>query len=246
MESKQDTTYKYDVGDSASRMDEILGAADNEYIDNGSTIPSRDKLTYKNGYYVNVTALFIDIVDSSKLTDGHKRPTLAKMYRAFLSECVAIMNSWKMCKEISINGDCVWGVFETTSTVEVDQVTDVAAMLNSMIRILNYKLRKKGYEKISVGIGIDKGRALMVKAGYSGSRLNDVIWMGDVVNSACHLANKAGRGGRKSILVSEKVYESILEKSRKFFRNCKIDGITYYEGGFMWMPMDKWYEENCT
>lgn len=53
------------------------------------------------------------------------------------------MNSWKMCKEISINRDCVWGVFETTSTVEVDQVTDVAAMFNSMIRILNYKLRKK-------------------------------------------------------------------------------------------------------
>lgn len=94
-----------------------------------------------------MTALFIDIVDSSKLTDGHKRPTLAKMYRTFLSECVAIMNSWKMCKEISINGDCVWGVFETPRTAEVDQVTDVAAMLNSMIRILNYKLSKKENEK---------------------------------------------------------------------------------------------------
>lgn len=23
------------------------------------------------------------------------------------------MNSWEMCKEININGDCVWGVFET-------------------------------------------------------------------------------------------------------------------------------------
>ena len=34
----------------------------------------------------------------------------------------------------------------------------------------------------------------MVKAGYSGSGINDVIWMGDVVNTACHLANKAGRG----------------------------------------------------
>lgn len=49
MESKQDTTYKYDVGDSASRMDEILGAADNEYIDNGSTIPSRINLPIKTG-----------------------------------------------------------------------------------------------------------------------------------------------------------------------------------------------------
>ena len=110
MESKKETTYTYKVEDSASRMDDILDANDNDYEDNKSSIPSRDKLTYKNGYYINVTALFIDIVDSSKLTDGNRRPTLAKMYRAFLSECVAIMNSWEMCKEININGDCVWGV----------------------------------------------------------------------------------------------------------------------------------------
>lgn len=40
----------------------------------------------------------------------------------------------------------------------------------------------------------------MVKAGYSGSGINDVIWMGDVVNTACHLANKAGRGIRNKIV----------------------------------------------
>ena len=99
-------------------------------------------------FKVNVTAIFIDIVDSSKLTDGNKRPTLAKMYRAFLSECVAIMNSWEMCKEININGDCVWGVFETPKKSDVDNVISVAAQLNSMIKILNYKLKKKKYDTI--------------------------------------------------------------------------------------------------
>lgn len=201
MESKKATSYTYDVEKSAERMDDILDANDNDYIDNGNDIPTRDKLTYKNGYYVDVTALFIDIVDSSKLTDGHKRPTLAKMYRAFLSECVAIMNSWEMCKEININGDCVWGVFETPNKSDVDNVLSVAAQLNSMVKILNYKLSKKNYEEISVGIGVADGVALMVKAGYSGSGINDVIWMGDVVNSACHLANRAGRGYRKRIVI---------------------------------------------
>ena len=214
VESKKETTYTYKVEDSASRMDDILDASDNDYSDNENNIPSRDKLTFKNGYYVDVTSIFIDIVDSSKLTDGHKRPTLAKMYRCFLSECVAIMNSYTICKEININGDCVWGVFETPNISDVDKVTDVAAKLNSMIRILNYKLEKKNYEKINDGIGIDDGLALMVKAGYSGSGLNDVIWMGDVVNSACHLANRAGRGLRKTILVSSKVYENVLENTQ--------------------------------
>lgn len=245
MESKKETTYTYKVEDSASRMDDILDASDNDYSDNENNIPSRDKLTFKNGYYVDVTSIFIDIVDSSKLTDGHKRPTLAKMYRCFLSECVAIMNSYTICKEININGDCVWGVFETPNISDVDKVTDVAAKLNSMIRILNYKLEKKNYEKINVGIGIDDGLALMVKAGYSGSGLNDVIWMGDVVNSACHLANRAGRGLRKTILVSSKVYENVLENTQKLLSKCTIDGKIYYEGNFIWKEMENWYHVNC-
>lgn len=195
----------YDVDKSAKRIDDILDASNSNYSDEDS-IPSRSSLTYTNGFYVNVTALFIDIVSSSDMTDEHRRPTLAKMYRAFISECTALMNASDLCKEININGDCVWGVFETPYKSQVDSVFSIAAQLNSLIEILNYKLEKKGYSTISVGIGMDYGRALMVKAGYSGSGLNDVIWMGDVVNSACHLANKAGRNGKQPIVVSSVVY----------------------------------------
>lgn len=99
-------TMYYDVDNSAERMDDILNASNNEYCDS-KTVPQRSSLTFKNGYYVNITAIFIDIVGSSDMTDEHKRPTLTKMYRAFLSECVAIMNAKTNCKEININGDCV-------------------------------------------------------------------------------------------------------------------------------------------
>lgn len=245
MESKKSTIYEYEVEYSASRIDEILDADDNEYIDNGSTIPSRAKLTYKNGYYVNVTALFIDIVDSSKLTDGRKRPTLAKMYRAFLSECVAIINSWDFCREININGDCVWGVFETPNKSDADDVISVAAQLNSMVKILNYKLSKKGYDTIKVGIGIDAGRALMVKAGYSGSGINDIVWMGDVVNTACHLANKAGRGLRDPIVITEHIYNSLNDKHKGMFSSYTDGQITLYEGSIIRTVMEEWYKENC-
>lgn len=159
-------------------MDEILNASDNDYCDKDS-IPTRIDLTFKNGYYVKAAAIFIGIIGLSDMTDEHKRPILAKMYRAFLSECVAIMNAETDCKEININGNCVWGVFDTPYKSNIDNVISVAARLNSMIEILNYKLRKKRYSQISVGIGIDYGRALMVKAGYSGSGINDAIWMGD-------------------------------------------------------------------
>lgn len=245
MESKKETTYTYKVEDSASRMDDILDVNDNDYEDNKNDIPSRNKLTYKNGYYVNVTALFIDIVDSSKLTDGNRRPTLAKMYRAFLSECVAIMNSWEMCKEININGDCVWGVFETPKKSDIDDVISVSAQLNSMIKILNYKLKKKKYDTISVGIGIDNGRALMVKAGYSGSGINEIVWMGDVVNTACHLANKAGRGIRNRIIVTEQIYSNLNDEHKEMLSSYTDGTTTRYEGNIFRTSIENWYKENC-
>lgn len=237
-------TMPYDVKESSERMDEILNASNDNYSDKDS-IPSRSDLTFKNGYYVNVTAIFIDIVESSDMTDEHKRPTLAKMYRAFLSECVAIMNAEDDCKEININGDCVWGVFETPLKRQVDNVVSVAAKLNSMIQILNYKLRKKGYSEISVGIGIDDGRALMVKAGYSGSGINDAIWMGDVVNSACHLCNKAGRNFRRVIVISSAIYNNLNEHNKNLFSSFTDAWVTHYEGNIVNTSMDEWYKENC-
>ena len=179
------------------------------------------------------------------MTDEHRRPTLAKMYRAFISECTALMNASDLCKEININGDCVWGVFETPYKSQVDSVFSIAAQLNSLIEILNYKLEKKGYSTISVGIGMDYGRALMVKAGYSGSGLNDVIWMGDVVNSACHLANKAGRNGKQPVVVSSVVYSNLNEHNQGIVYETTIDGSTVYHGYIYNVPMREWYDDNC-
>ena len=85
-------SISFDVDKSSERMDEILDAGNGNYSDSKS-IPSRSSLTYTNGFYVYVTALFIDIVDSSDMTDEHRRPVLAKIYRCFISECTAIMNS---------------------------------------------------------------------------------------------------------------------------------------------------------
>ena len=236
----------YDIDKSNQRIDDILSAGNGNYED-VFYLPSRSNLTYTNGYYVNVTALFIDIVGSSDMTDEHRRPVLAKTYRSFISESTAIMNAENICKEISINGDCVWGVFETPTKPDIDTVFGVSAKLNSLIQILNYKLMKKGYSQISVGIGMDYGRALMIKAGFSGSGLNDVIWMGDVVNSACHLSGQAGRNGRKPLVVSSCIYGNLNEHNQglltSFYDTSSWN--TKYEGNVVNSYMDSWYQEHC-
>ena len=56
--------------------------------------------------------------------------------------------------------------------------------------------------------------ALMIKAGQKGSTINDVIWMGDVVNQACHLAAMGNT-------VNSNAYPIML--SRSIFNNLNSD-----------------------
>ena len=244
MEVKQ--TIYYDIDKSSERIDEILNSSNKNYSDS-DTVPKRDYLTYTNGSYVYITALFIDIVGSADMTDDYKRPTLAKIYRSFISECVAILNSSDICKEININGDCVWGVFDTPKKEDINTVFSISAKLNSLVKILNYKYQKKGYDTIKAGIGVDYGRALMVKAGYSGSGLNDVIWMGDVVNQACHLANRANRNGRKAMLYGSIFYQNLNDANKELCSRYYDynDAKYYYEANIVNTNMNDWYQENC-
>ena len=89
-----EATHKpnYDFTKALERIDEILNADNSKFKDN-DCFPSRDDLTFSNGFYVYCTALFVDIRDSSTMTNEHRRPVLAKIYRSFISEMVALMNS---------------------------------------------------------------------------------------------------------------------------------------------------------
>jgi hypothetical protein len=105
---------EYSYTSSSDRIDDILSQPGGvfEEVDG---LPDRDKLSFTNGFYGMCSAVFIDIRDSSGLTDQHKRPTLAKIYRAFISEMVAVLNSDPFVREVNIVGDCVWAVYKTIS-----------------------------------------------------------------------------------------------------------------------------------
>lgn len=235
------TNTNYDFTNSLNRIDEILNAGDGNFEEKDS-IHSRDELTFNNGFYVNCTALFIDICDSSDLPNVQRRPVLAKIYRSFISEMVALLNGDENCREVSINGDCVWGVFEISTRADIDDVFSLACRAASLVDILNYKLQKKGYQTYEVGIGLDYGCALMIKAGYKGSSINDVVWMGDVVNQACHLCaygNQTSNDGR--IMLAEVIYNNLNDHNKSLCyankaRNC-------YHADAINTKMDEWLKE---
>ena len=241
-----DSNYSpYNWQASFNRIDSILLTPQGNYQEKDS-LPDRDALTYSNGFYANCSALFVDIRDSSELPKQYNRPALAKIYRAFISELVAIMNGHPKAREINIVGDCVWGVFNTPFTSDIDGVFAAAAEANSMVRTLGYKMGKAGYEKpLRAGIGMAWGRALMVKAGQSGSTISDVVYMGDVVNRAAYLASLGSKGYPGHPLMVDDVFKANLEQDNQDLLSWN-PAHGCWSGSVINLAMEQWYVENCT
>jgi class 3 adenylate cyclase len=238
------STYTtYDYKDSRDRIDEILNASDSEF-EELDYIPVRERLTFANGFYVKCTAIFVDIRKSSELSSKHTHAPLAKIYRSYISETVAIMNSDNDCKEVSIEGDTVWGIFDTTTRAKIDNVITVAAQISSLIDTLNCKYQRKGISPITIGIGIDYGTALMIKAGYKGSTINEVVWMGDVVGGAaklCDYGNKTWQD--RETMISNVIYSNLNDHNKSLFIYNSFKGC--YHGNIINPAMNSWINDNC-
>lgn len=243
MKVKDNKAYDYTA--SFDRLQEILDSA--ETFESVDTVPNTDTLSYSNGYYFKCYAIFIDIRDSSTLPTKYQKRTLAKIYRAYISEVVALFQSSSNCKEINIVGDSVWAIFNSKTKDDILEVFHAGYAATSIINTLNYKLCKKGIDPINVGIGIDKGDALMILAGFKGSGLNDVIYMGGVVNNASKLCSKGSKLGNGSMIISESVYNDLEDKHngkeyyQSFFTKKYLEN--YYHGTIIRMDMNNWLQE---
>lgn len=239
-----DSNFKpYDHVASFGRIATILNQADVDY-EEVDALPDRSRLTYTNGFYAYCSALFVDIRKSSALPDKYKRPALARLYRAYVSEVVALLNSDPYCSEVNIVGDGAWAVYNTPRRSDIDDVFSIAAKINSMIKVLNYELRKRKMDPITVGIGMSYGRALMIKAGYRGSGLEDVVYMGDVVNASAKLAAHGSETWSDHPLMVSDVFKGNLDDHNqgllqwRTLRNC-------WHGNVVNTGMEDWFNEHC-
>lgn len=231
----------YNFEDSRSRIDEILNSSSN--FDDKDEIPKRDTLTYTNGYNVKCCALFVDLRDSSTLPQVHQKKVLAKIYRSYISEIVAILNGFVHCKEINIVGDCVSAVFSGQYKSHVNDTLDAAAKINSLIQVLNYKLEKKGYTAIKAGIGLSWGRVLMIKAGYKGSGINDVVYMGDAVNKASKMCSKAMKEVQQPVVCTTDFYTNLKKDYQEMFYPSYTNSTKYYSSSVVDSELNEWLSE---
>lgn len=228
----------YDYRASFARLDQYLGASEVNYEER-QRLPDRDDLTFTNGFYAYCSALFIDIRDSSKLPTHYSRPALAKVYRAFISEMVALLNSDPFVREVNIVGDCVWAVYNTPYQRDIDDVFRIAFQANSLMKAIRSAMKRHGLDTpIYAGIGMSYGRALMIKAGHNGSGINDVVYMGDVVNRAAHLAAQGSKGSRAALMIDETFGDNLNEHNKGLIKWDAQLGC--YTGNVIHMDMDGW------
>jgi len=228
----------YDFKESIRRIDEILNGSEASYEETDS-IPDREKLTFTNGYYVSASALCVDIRNSMSLSDKYAKPKLAKIYRSYISEVVAVLKGDSNVNEIYIEGDGVWAVFNTPFQPDLDGVFSTSADVSSLIDVLNNRFSMHQIDPITVGIGLTYAQALYIKAGYKGSGINEVVWLGKLVSDAHTLCSYGNRTwSDKRTMVSSVFYQNLNEHNRGLLtwnaaRDC-------YHGYFVNTKMENW------
>jgi len=238
-----EATYSfYDFNKSIDRISEILNASDSLYEEK-DYIPSRDLLTFSNGFYVNCSALFVDIRGSKLLNEKHRKPTLAKIYKTYISEIIAVLRGNQTVHEIFIEGDCVWAIFNTPNKSDVNHLFETAACVSSLIEILNIKYCRKSYSALTVGIGLSYGQSLYIKSGYKGSGINEAVWIGKLVSEAakiCSYGNKTYDD--KEMMVSDIFYNNLSDDYKKML--SKNYNRSCYHGKVINLTMNEWVKKN--
>lgn len=239
----------YDYKEGKKRIKEIL--ENNTTVNEKDAVPSDENFTFKNSYYSWVTAIFVDIRDSSDLFSNSNKVMVSKIIRSFTSEIIEILRNDANLREIGIRGDCVYGVFSTPYQKDISNTANYASWINSEIKMLNKLLINKGYKTIKVGIGISSAQELIIKAGRENTGINSKVWIGEAVTKASNLSSLGNKNGINPIVLSSLTYTNIIDiwekensNARSWFKECySIDYGTYYHGDIIQVDFNNWIEK---
>lgn len=214
-------------------------------VTEGRAIPSAEDLTFsKSGRELQLAMLFIDIRESTKIVDGIRRTTAARMYKSFLRGVSKISrnNSGSL---LSFNGDGILVGFIGDS--KNSNAAKTALQLTWFVKdILKPKMQEYFSTNTSLsdmdfdfGVGIDSGKVLVVRGGMQGQGNNDLVWVGNTTNYAVKLSD-LGKDGFH-IHITKEVYDHLNEDSklggdpkRDMWEAIQWNGITIYRSNWYW------------
>lgn len=200
----------YDYQNGKSRIEEILN--NETEIKEKEKVPKDENFTFSNGYYSWVSAIFVDIRESSKLFTDDDKEKVAKIIRSFTSEIIEILKKDDNLREIGIRGDCVYAIYTTPSQEDIYKIAEKTFFINTFMKMLNKLLEKKYYPTIKVGIGMSTAKELVVKAGRKNASINNKVWIGDAVTKASNLSSLGNKDGVSPIVFSELSYTKFIDQ----------------------------------
>lgn len=196
-------------------------------ITQGTVIPNVDDIKFgKYGRELELAMLFIDIKESTKIVDGSKRTTAARMYKSFLKGVskIARINDGELR---SFNGDGVLIAF--AGDTKCTNAAKAALQMNWFItKILKPKMdaylqANQGLQglEFDCGMGIDAGKVLVVRGGIQGENNNDLVWAGNATNYAVKLSDLGSSPNR--IYISKEVYKKMNDTAKYKSTTEKVD-----------------------
>lgn len=237
--------YDYKAG--KKRINDILDN-DLEVIEKNK-LPNDENFTFDNACYSWVSAVFVDIRNSTKLFNNEDKKVVSKIIRAFTSEVIEILRDDNNLREIGIRGDCVYAIYTTPTKTSILDLFEKAVTINTLIAMLNSMYQEKGYNKIAVGIGMSTAQELVVKAGRKGVDINNKVWIGSAVTKAAKFSSLANKGDINPIVISNCTYSNIIELEKEtqgddcvswFNSHYDIDLGTYYDCSVVKTLFSEW------
>lgn len=220
-------------------------------IEKKSSIPSDNEFTYENGILCWVGAIFVDIENSTELFYS-KDEKLARLMRAFTSEIITIFQDKSEYSQIGIRGDCVYAIYSASYQSDLVEIFRIAYKVNTFMKMLNKIIKGYNYDPLVAGIGLGCDEDLIVKAGRSGSGINDKIWIGKAVVDAANLSSKANRNSIDPIAMSTTFYSNIIDELEKSNSNYKqwvraykptyYSNPEFYHCNIVQSDFDEWIE----
>lgn len=237
----------YDYRAGKKRIDNIL--ANKLDVIEQSKLPSDDNFTFDNGYYSWITAIFVDIRNSSTLFANEDKEKVSKIIRSFTSEVIEILRQDDGLREVGIRGDCVYAIYTTPQKSDIYGLVDKTWYINTYMNMLNNLLRNKKYPTISVGIGMSTAQELVVKAGRKGTDINNKVWIGKAVTMASNLSSLGNKNGINTLVYSSLSYSNFIdilikksgERAKDWFHVGDDSNYgTYYHANIVKTGFDKW------
>jgi adenylate cyclase len=213
--------------DLQSMVDEHLKGSYETYVPRGVPEPADIPLG-KKAAKLDATALFIDLRQSSDITNSFRRQTAAKMLKAYFDGAVRVINR-NDGRVRSFNGDGMLALFvgdnrSNNATMAAFQikwfVSDV--LRPKFNRLFDGNEGARGQRLgFDIGCGLDDGDIYAVRVGIRGT--NDVAWVGRCTNTAAKLSNALSGG--HNIGVTRAVYSRLNGR-----RVHSQDGIHKWSG----------------